>query len=105
MKLLVLNEENEMTQDNDRFGVPEALIRDVIRQHQGIIRAGCYIPTRHEVATASPERVHGWLLDWWWESPTELIPTDEQVAAAVAILRQRADADHPLIEALLAEIP
>lgn len=94
-----------MTEDNDRFGVSEALIRDVIRQHHGIIRAGCYIPTRQEVATAIPERVLGWLLDWWWESPTELIPSDEQVAAAVAILRQRADVDHPLIQALLAETP
>lgn len=95
-----------MTNDNDdRFGVPEARIVEVIRKHRGIIRAGCYVPTRREVATASPERVHGWLLDWWWESPSELIPTDEQVAAAVAILKARTDAYNPLIQAVLAQIP
>lgn len=77
----------------------------MIRKHRRLIRAGCYVPTRHEVATASPERVHGWLLDWWWESPAELIPTDEQVAAAIEILKRRPDADHPLIQAVLAEIP
>jgi hypothetical protein len=45
------------------------------------------------------------LLDWFWESPSELIPTDEQVAAAVEILKQRSDADHPLIQAVLAQTP
>lgn len=94
-----------MTEDDDRFGVPEALIIEVIRTHQGLIRAGCYVPTRHEVATGSPERVHGWLLDWFWESPSELIPSDEQVAAAIEILKQRPDADHPLIQAVLTQIP
>jgi hypothetical protein len=94
-----------MTSNRDRFGVRDALIVEVMRKHAGMIRAGCYVPTRAEVATASPERVHGWLLDWWWESPTELIPTDEQVAHAVAILKARPDVDHPLIQAVLAEIP
>jgi hypothetical protein len=94
-----------MIEGTDRFGVPEALIIDVIRKHKGLIRSGCYVPTRDEVADASPERVHGWLLDWWWESPTELIPSDQQIAAAVEILKARPDADHPLIQALLANIP
>lgn len=94
-----------MTDDQDRFGVAEALIIEVIRKHAGLIRTGCYVPTKGEVAHGSPERVHGWLLDWWWESPTELIPTDDQVAAAVEILKARPDADHPLIQALLAQIP
>ena len=94
-----------MTEEDDRFGVSEAQILAVLQKHGGMIRAGCYVPTRGEVATAAPERVHGWLLDWWWESPPELVPTHEQFAAAVAILRARPDADHPLIQALLAEMP
>jgi hypothetical protein len=94
-----------MTDEQDRFGVTPAMIVQAMRAHAGLIRAGCYVPTRGEVATALPEQVHGWLLDWWWESPTELIPTDEQVAAAVAILRARPDADHPLIQELLTQIP
>jgi len=94
-----------MTDDQDRFGVSTDRIVQVMWAHAGLIRAGCYVPTRAEVATAAPERVYSWLLDWWWESPTELIPTDEQVAAAVAILKARPDADHPLIQELLTQIP
>jgi hypothetical protein len=91
--------------DDERFGVSEELIRQVIRAHAGLIRAGCYVPTRAEVATREPEWLHSVLLDWWWESPTELIPTDEQTAEVVAILKARADADHPLIQALLEDVP
>jgi hypothetical protein len=94
-----------MTDDQDRFGVSTDKIVEVMRAHAGLIRAGCYVPTRAEVATAAPERVHGWLLDWWWESPAELIPTDEQVEAAFAILKARPDVDHPLIQELLTQIP
>lgn len=94
-----------MTDEHDRFGVPESRIVEVILQHRGLIRTGCYVPTRAEVAHAAPEQVYGWVLDWWWESPSELIPTNEQVAAVVDILRSRPDADHPLIQALLPAIP
>lgn len=90
---------------NDRFGVPDPLIIDVIKAHRGIIRDGCCIPTRHEVATLKPWP-HAWmLLVWWWEAPSELIPTDEQVAASVEILRQRPDADIRLIQDLIAQAP
>lgn len=34
-------------------------------------------------------------MGWWHESPAELIPTNEQVAAVVEVLRQRPDADSP----------
>ena len=36
---------------NDRFGVPEQRIIEVIKAHRGLMRDGCYVPTRHEVAT------------------------------------------------------
>ena len=90
---------------DDRFGVPEALILEVIRTHRGVIRDGCYVPTRVEVAEAPPERLWSWLLGWWWESPSELIPTDNQVAEVVAILRARRDADTPEIQAIIKQAP
>ena len=90
---------------DDRFGVPDQLIIDVMRAHRGIIRDGCYVPTRREVATLKPWPLTWMLLGWWWESPTELIPTDEQVAASVEVLRQRPDADGPLIQDLIAQAP
>lgn len=90
---------------NDRFGVPDQLIIDFIKAHRGIIRDGCYVPTRHEVATLKAWPLTWMLLGWWWESPSELIPTDEQVAASVEILRQRPDADSSIIQDLIAQAP
>jgi hypothetical protein len=90
---------------NDRFGVPDDLILQVIRAHAGIIRAGCYIPKRHEVATLDAELLRDILDEWWRESPTELIPTDEQVAEVLAILRARPDAHSPEIQQIIAEAP
>lgn len=90
---------------NDRFGVAEELIIQVIRAHKGLIRDGCYIPTRAEVAELDPQRLWWILLGWWWESPSELIPTDEQVADVVAILLARPDADKPGIQRIIQEAP
>lgn len=89
----------------DRFGVPTERILDVIRTHEGVIRCGCYIPTRREVAEASADRLWSILLDWWWESPSELIPTDEQVAAVLAVLRARPDVASPQIQDIIAQAP
>jgi hypothetical protein len=76
----------------DRFGVPVQRIIDVMKAHSSLIRDGCNVPTRAEVATWPPERLWWHLLGWWWESPSELIPTDEQGAARVEVLRSRPDA-------------
>lgn len=90
---------------SERFGVSEQLIIDVIRAHGGIIRDGCYVPTRTEVAEAPAEKLWGWLLGWWWESPTELIPSDAQVADVVTVLRARPDAATPEIQEIIAQAP
>lgn len=60
---------------NDRFGIAESTIIEVIEEHRGVIRAGCYVPTRGEVATKDASWLESVLIDWWWESPTALIPT------------------------------
>ena len=90
---------------NDRFGVPDALIVEVIRAHRGVIRDGCYVPTRAEVAEAPADKLWGWLLGWFWESPSELIPTDTQVAEVVAILGARPDAATAMIQDIIAQAP
>lgn len=87
---------------DDRFGFTLDDIKAVIEEHGGMIRTGCYVPTRKEVANADPETLCAALLDWWWESPTRLIPSDEQVDAVIEVLLQRADADHPAIQRLIA---
>lgn len=94
-----------MKTETDRFGVPDERIIEVILAHGGMVRDGCYVPTRGEVAEAPAEKLWGWLMGWWWESPAELIPTDEQIADAVAILRARPDAATPDIQKIIAQAP
>jgi hypothetical protein len=76
-----------------------------LRAHEGLIRDGCYIPSKHEVATWSAVRLNWHLLGWWWESPSSLIPNDEQVAESVAVLRARPDAGSAAIQKLIAQAP
>ena len=90
---------------DDRFGVPTERILEVIRAHDGLIRFGCYVPTRREVAKADAAWLWDILLDWWWESPSELIPTDEQVAEVLAILHARSDAESAKIQDIIAQAP
>lgn len=90
---------------DDRFGVSTERILEAIRAHRGLIRDGCYVPTRREVAEASAEKLWNWLLGWWWESPAELIPNDAQVADVVCILLARADAGSAEIQRIIAQAP
>lgn len=94
-----------MDSDGDRFGVPTERILQVIRAHSGLIRFGCYVPTRREVAEGDANWLWSVILDWWWESPTELIPTDNQVAEVLAILRARPDALSAKIQEIIAQAP
>lgn len=86
-----------------RFGVPELLIADVARrQPGGVMRCGLYVPTEHEVLTLPLDRLRPMLLEWLWESPSELIPSDEQAAALMRVLAARHDA--PTASSLIAEV-
>jgi hypothetical protein len=51
------------------------------------------------------EKLWGWLLGWWWESPAELIPSDTQVAEVIAVLRARPDGATPEIQKIIAQAP
>lgn len=102
-KLLVEMKMNNM--EEDRFGVPTERILEVISAHGGLIRCGCYIPTRREVAEGDPIWLRNIILDWWWESPSELIPCDGQIADVIGILRARPDARTALIQEIIAEAP
>lgn len=90
---------------DDRFGVPAQLIIEVMKAHEGLIRDGCYVPTRQEVASWPADRLWWHLLGWWWESPSELIPTDAQIAAVLEVLRQRPDANSKEIQDIIAQAP
>lgn len=91
--------------DEYRFGFTKEQILAELRAHEGLIRDGCYIPTRHEVATWPPARLNWHLLGWWWESPSSLIPNDAQVAECVAVLQARPDAESEEIQQIIAQAP
>ena len=91
--------------EEGRFGVSLELIRAVITEHDGVIRAGCYVPTRDEVAQKEPEWLYSVLTDWFWESPTDLIPIDAQSNDVLRILRARSDPDSPEIQRIIADAP
>lgn len=42
------------------------------------------------------------MIDWMWESPSELIPNNTQIAELRAILATRPDADHEDVQQLIA---
>lgn len=81
-------------QDDDRFGVPLEALAAAQRAHGSspALRIGSYVPTRAEVRSLPRAQLRSLLLDWLWESPTELIPTDEQIGQVKSELEARTDA-------------
>jgi hypothetical protein len=98
---------NEMKNGSDRFGVDPELIGRVFRYHleAGVIRFGCYVPTRDEVATQPIEWLQNVVTDWFWESPEELAPDEQQCADVIRVLLDRTDADDPRIRSLIEGAP
>lgn len=94
-----------MSKEADRFGTDEAFRAAVESHgvHNPIVRMGMYVPTREEVATLPISKLADVLDMWMWESPTELIPTAEQIAEVRAILAARGDANLPDMVSLIAE--
>lgn len=91
--------------DDDRFGLPASAFEAGLDSHgrdNPTIRAGTYVPTRHEVATLEAAALTSLAIDWMWKSPSELIPNNEQIGDLRAILRSRPDADQPGIRQLVA---
>jgi hypothetical protein len=58
-----------------------------------------------EVAEEPIDVVVSWVVDWWWESPTELIPSDAQVREVIKVLKSRPDAHDPRIRELIDDAP
>lgn len=77
----------------DRFGVTESALQAAWDAHRHVIRTGLYVPTRAEVATWPVKKLTAVLIDWMWESPSELIPCHDQITAVIDVLESRDDAD------------
>lgn len=95
-----------MPDPDDRFGMPESAFR-AARESHGVdnptIRSGMYVPTRREIVELPAESLYEVLIDWMWESPSELIPSNEQIAEVKSILLAREDAKSSVVLKLVKE--
>lgn len=95
-----------MNKDDQRFGMPQSAFDSALKSHgkdSPVIRLGMYVPTRREVATLPIKKLSAIVIDWLWESPSELIPNNDQIEELRAILTARSDAKEPAVLKLLSE--
>ncbi|MEY2161263.1 MULTISPECIES: hypothetical protein [unclassified Rhodanobacter] len=91
---------------DDRFGMPDSAFAAARESHgrdNPVLRMGMYVPTRGEVASLPAAELYSIMVDWMWESPSELIPNNTQIAELRAILLARPDADDLEVQRLIAE--
>lgn len=90
--------------EHDRFGIPDSAFDTALDGHgrdSPVFRVGMDVPMRAEVASLPMEDLRPLLIDWMWESPTELIPSNEQITNVIAMLRERPDANDDEVLALI----
>jgi hypothetical protein len=87
--------------NKSRFGVPEEVLLKAIKINSGLIRSGIYVPTEQEVRELDSAILRNILIEWLYECPSELIPTDEQVERVIAILKSREDTDNKLVTEMI----
>ncbi|MDE2225250.1 MAG: hypothetical protein KGK35_10510 [Xanthomonadaceae bacterium] len=95
-----------MTDPDDRFGMPASAFKAARESHgldSPVFRMGMSVPTRHEVATLPAVRLLPIVIDWMWESPSELIPNNIQIGELRTILMARPDANDADVQQLIAE--
>ena len=93
-----------MTDPDDRFGMPASAFQAARESHgldSPVFRMGMYVSTRQEVATLPATQLLPIVIDWMWESPSELIPNNDQIAQLCTILRARPDATESEIRELI----
>jgi len=86
-----------MTDPDDRFGMPASAFQAARDSHgwdSPVFRMGM-------VATLPATQLLPIVIDWMWESPSELIPNNDQIAQLRTILRARPDATESEIRELI----
>lgn len=85
--------------------MPDSAIRAAIESHgidNPVIRSGMYVPGRRDVAQMPPEELHSMLIDWMWDCPSEIIPSNEQISSVKDVLLSRPDADTEAVRKIIA---
>ena len=92
--------------ENDRFGIPEEAFLAAYKNNncdKGVIRLGMDVPTRGEVSTLPITDLEDILIAWMWESPSELIPSRDQIREIKKLLEARPDASDDEIVSIIKE--
>jgi hypothetical protein len=95
-----------MNDENDRFGMPQSAFDAAWEAHgknSPVYRCGMYVPTRAEVRDLPSDELWRIVIDWMWESPSELIPNNQQIASVRDILLGRKDASTDRVRSLVEE--
>ena len=95
-----------MAHPDDRFGLPDSAFLTATDSHgtgNAVLRLGMDVPAYHEIASMPADTLHTLLIDWLWESPSELIPSNTQIAQVRALLLERPDAADPDVQRLVIE--
>ena len=95
-----------MAEDDDRFGMPDsafAAAREAHGANSPVLRSGMYVPLKREVRELPADELRPMLIDWMWESPSALIPDNEQIASVREILLKRPDVKSDNVQSLIAE--
>jgi hypothetical protein len=82
-----------MTNNQDRFGFPPERFESYSRDSGPLFRDGVYVPTREEVRMMPLKKLTSIIIDWMWDSPTDLIPNNSQITEVIRELRSREDSD------------
>lgn len=67
-----------------------------------IYLVGTYVPTREEVRSMTPQRLHALLDQWMWQSPALLILNNGKISDVIAIPEHCADAATRAVPQILA---
>tara|TARA_R110001599_G_scaffold67867_4_gene191411 strand:+ start:42024 stop:42314 length:291 start_codon:yes stop_codon:yes gene_type:complete len=86
-----------------RFGFSEDLLRQVAAKISGPLRSGIYVPSELEVKELEPLILQEILIEWFHESPTELIPSDAQISQVHAILQSRKDCHDAVVLSMVSD--
>lgn len=79
--------------DNYRFGFSEESINSERVNHKGINRMGCFVPSVKEIREMTPNELSLILDLWLYESPTLLIPSNDQIQEVIEVIQGRNDID------------
>ena len=79
--------------DDYRFGFNLEDMKQEVEDHKPIMRIGCFVPSVKDVREMSVDDLRITLDLWLWESPTTLIPSDDQILEVISVLRTRTDVD------------